>query len=65
MIIYECDMCGRQSRSDMQTVEIVVPRVGAMYSPNVQRVMLCVDCGQKLVDYIHMRRKAAMEDAQK
>lgn len=57
MIIYECDMCGRQSQSDMQTVNIIQKPSNGAYYPSSKPFMLCNDCAVQLIEFITQYRE--------
>lgn len=51
MIIYECDMCGKQAHADMPTLEIVTSRP-ANYGRHVEKFMVCRECGDHIVEFV-------------
>lgn len=51
MIIYECDMCGKQSRADMPTLEVVTSQK-ANFGRHVEQFMVCRECEDHIVEFV-------------
>lgn len=51
MIIYECDMCGKQTHADMPTLEVVTSKQ-ADFGRNVDQFMVCRECGDHIVKFV-------------